>query len=108
MAQKFHLRPEEKLTILQKADGFRKWYSLDDGRICVLCDRFITGRQIRVTRDKRGGYHLHCPTETCRSTPHEWMYAGNALLSDHNDFGLWEKIKKPLQRVAGFRASSDK
>ena len=106
---KFHLRPEEKLSILQKEDAFRKWYSLDDGRICVLCDRFITGRQIRITRDQRGQHRLHCPTETCRSTPRDWMYAGNALLSDDHEPGLWDKLRKPLQKMRrGFHASSDK
>jgi hypothetical protein len=109
MREKLHLmRADEKLTVLQKCDGFRKWYSMDDARICVLCDRFITGRQIRITRDRRGGHALHCPTSGCRSTPREWMYAGNSLLARGGDLGLWEKIKKPLRTVLRYHGSSDK
>src|SRR6476646_9203009 len=53
--------PEEKLAILQAADLRRKWHSLDDQRVCVLCDRTITGRQIEVRRDPGGTFSLHCP-----------------------------------------------
>src|SRR5688572_7499585 len=48
-----HLLPEEKLALLQTADPRRKWSSLDDQRICVLCDRTITGRQIEVSSTGR-------------------------------------------------------
>jgi hypothetical protein len=51
---KKHLHSEDRLAILQAADTHRKWYSLDDQRVCVLCDRLITGRQIDITLDKRG------------------------------------------------------
>src|SRR5205814_2764681 len=43
-----HLLPKEKLAILQASDSRRKWHSLDDQRVCVLCDRTITGRQIEI------------------------------------------------------------
>lgn len=76
-----HVHAEEKLAILQEADRFRKWKSLDDKRVCLLCDRTFTGRQLNVTRDRRGRYQLHCPTEECRSTAHEWVHPGNPLLS---------------------------
>ncbi len=71
-----HVRLDEKLTALQEADSFRKWYSLDDRRVCVLCDRVITGRMIDVWQDHRGGYHLHCPTPGCPATPRDWFYHG--------------------------------
>jgi hypothetical protein len=72
------LLPEEKLALLQATDLRRKWHSLDDQRVCVLCDRTITGRQIEVTREPGGGLTLHCPTEGCPSVPSDWFYQGNA------------------------------
>jgi hypothetical protein len=73
-----HLLPEAKLAILQAGDPRRKWYSLDDARICVLCDRAITGRQIEIVSDSAGGYSLRCPTPGCPSLPSDWFYRGNA------------------------------
>jgi hypothetical protein len=73
-----HLLPDEKLAILQMADPRRKWHSLDDRRVCVLCDRAITGRQIEVIRDAAGAYSLRCPTQGCPSLPSDWFYHGNA------------------------------
>jgi hypothetical protein len=71
-----HVQLDEKLNALRNADSFRKWYSLDDRRVCVLCDRLITGRMIDVWQDNRGGYHLHCPTPGCLATPRDWFYHG--------------------------------
>ena len=76
-----NLLPEQKLAILQAIDARRKWHSLDDQRVCVLCDRAITGRQIRFIRDGAGGYTAHCPTEGCASVPGDWFYHGNANAS---------------------------
>lgn len=73
-----HLPPEEKLAILQTADSRRKWYSLDDQRICVLCERTITGRQIEVIREANGAWSLRCPTDGCSSLPGDWFYHGSA------------------------------
>ena len=72
------LLPEEKLEIIRAADTRRKWHSLDDHRICVLCDRTITGRQIEVARGPGGTYSVHCPTPGCVSLPTDWFYQGNA------------------------------
>ncbi|MEN3368601.1 MAG: hypothetical protein V7609_744 [Verrucomicrobiota bacterium] len=79
-----YLLPEEKLAILQAADPRRKWHSLDDQRVCVLCDRAITGRQIEITRDSRGAYSLRCPTPGCASVPSDWFYHGNAYANPKN------------------------
>ncbi|HEX4666157.1 MAG TPA: hypothetical protein VH207_06115 [Chthoniobacterales bacterium] len=73
---KRHFNPDEKLAVLQEADTFRKWYSLDDLRACVLCDRVISGRMISVRRSRDGSYHLHCPTPGCRAKPRDWFYHG--------------------------------
>jgi hypothetical protein len=72
-----HLLPEEKLAILQAADPRRKWYSLDDQRVCVLCGRAITGRQIEIRRDSVGRCSLKCPTPGCTALPNDWFYRGN-------------------------------
>lgn|GEM_PF-1580126 len=91
-----HLLPEEKLAILQAADTRRKWYSLDDHRVCVLCDRAITGRQIEIGRDGNGGYILHCPTVGCPSLPPDWFYHGSScstIKGPHRrdaEISLWE------------------
>ena len=73
-----HVPLDQKLAILQEADSFRKWGSLDDRRVCVLCDRVITGRMIDVWQDERGTYHLHCPSPGCPATPRDWFYHGPA------------------------------
>jgi len=72
----FPLPPQEKLALLQAADPRRKWHSVDDQRVCVLCDRTITGRQIEVTCDEAGVCSVHCPTEGCPSVPSDWFYYG--------------------------------
>jgi len=72
------LLPEEKLAILQAADSRRRWHSLDDRRVCVLCDRTITGRQVEVRVESSGTVSVHCPTEGCQSVPSDWFYQGNA------------------------------
>jgi hypothetical protein len=77
----YHFSPEEKLALLQAADPRRKWYSLDDERVCVLCDRAITGRQVQVVRGDENRYALRCPTEGCLSLPSDWFYRGSACLT---------------------------
>ena len=79
-----HLIPEEKLAILQAGDPRRKWYSLDDQRVCVLCGRAITGRQVEIKLDSAGAYSLHCPTSGCPSMPNDWFYRGSASLGARN------------------------
>jgi hypothetical protein len=73
-----HLSSRHRLAILQAADNYRKWYSLEDQRVCVLCDKAITGRQIEIRRDQRGRFMLHCPTPGCPSTAQDWFYHGSA------------------------------
>jgi hypothetical protein len=79
-----HLLPEDKLAILQATDPRRKWHSLDDQRVCVLCGRTITGRQVSVTREAGGTYSVHCPTENCPSVPNDWFYQGNASSNERS------------------------
>ncbi|MDQ3547009.1 MAG: hypothetical protein M3429_10935, partial [Verrucomicrobiota bacterium] len=71
-----HIPLDEKLTALQQADPSRRWSSLDDNRICTICEKVITGRMIDVWQDARGAYHLHCPTSGCEGTPQDWFPHG--------------------------------
>ncbi|MEO8440531.1 MAG: hypothetical protein ABI540_09965 [Spartobacteria bacterium] len=71
-----HVALDEKLSVLQESDPVRQWHSLDDKRVCVLCDRVISGRMIDVWQDDRGGFHLHCPTAGCPALPRDWLYHG--------------------------------
>ena len=73
-------KSEDKLDLLREGDAFRKWSSLDDKRVCVVCDKRISGRQVQVSV-VRGKPHLSCPTEGCNGGPHEWVYPGNPLTS---------------------------
>jgi hypothetical protein len=75
------LLPEEKLALLRATDSRRKWVSLDDQRVCVLCDRVITGRQIEVRAALNGTYSVHCPTPDCPSLPSDWFYQGTGFSS---------------------------
>ena len=91
-----NLLPEQKLAVLQALDTRRKWHSLDDRRVCVLCDLAITGRQIRFTRDGAGSFAAHCPTEGCASVPSDWFYHGSASAGAKapahrtSEVSLWE------------------
>ena len=82
-----HLPPEEKLALLQLADSRRKWYSLDDQRVCVLCDRTITGRQIEIVRDEAGACSFRCPTAGCPALPSDWFYHGSAFSGRRDSSG---------------------
>jgi hypothetical protein len=77
-----HLASDQKLAALRAGDPFRKWNSLDDRRVCVLCDRTITGRQIEVSMNGTSQPHLTCPTPDCNAGPHEWVHPGNPLTSE--------------------------
>ena len=59
--------PAERLDILRSADKLRTWSSLEDERLCILCERILNGWQIEILRDQRGRYLLKCPTPDCAS-----------------------------------------
>jgi hypothetical protein len=93
---KRHIRLDEKLAVLQEADTLRRWHSLDDRRVCVLCDRAINGRMIDIWRDNRGLYHLHCPTPGCSASLRDWFYHGTTWAP------AARKMSSPDARTAGF------
>lgn len=75
-AKNRHIPLDEKLVALQQADPSRHWSSLDDNRVCALCEKVITGRMIDVWQDGKGAYHLHCPTSGCAGAPQDWFPHG--------------------------------
>jgi hypothetical protein len=76
MSMNKRLGLQDKLVALQESDSYRKWYSLDDRRVCVLCEKLISGRMIDVWQDKIGTFLVHCPTPGCPGTPRDWFYCG--------------------------------
>ena len=71
-------KPDERLSILRACDHFREWQSLDDRRICVVCDRSFNGHEVQIVMIGND-YKLHCPTAACESGVHQWVYPGNPL-----------------------------
>jgi len=66
------LNSQERLEILRTVDKHRRWYSLDDKRVCAVSDKVISGRQIGI-RGGPGRYTLHCPTPDCPSNFSHWF-----------------------------------
>ena len=96
-----HPKPEDRLSILRSEDQFRRWNSLDDKRVCILCERKFNGRQVEVRRFTNGKHALHCPTEGCDSGPHQWVYPGTPLISDIVDPDWWSALEKEPRRSSG-------
>jgi hypothetical protein len=89
----------DKLTILQRHDHFRHWTSLDETRVCVLCDKSFAGREVLVSQE-RGGYELHCPTSGCHSRVHQWVYPSKPLLSEEAYADWWKALSDPVPNSA--------
>ena len=84
------LTPEDKLAALRAGDAYRKWTSLDDRRFCLLCERTFTGRQVEIMRKRNARVSLRCPSENCPSSPREWVFPGNPLISE-NCWQDWQR-----------------
>ncbi len=59
------------MQILRLTDTERRWYTVDDKRLCLICERIISGREIRV----EGGpetFTLGCPTAGCPGNFSHW------------------------------------
>jgi hypothetical protein len=100
------LTPEDRLSILRAEDQFRRWNSLDDERLCILCEKKFNGHQVEIRRFANGKHELHCPTEACDSGPHQWVYPGTPLISDIVNPDWWRDLgKEPpgLSGQAGFQ-----
>jgi hypothetical protein len=104
-----HFPPEERLAILKAADSARKWYSLDDKRVCVICDRVFTGRQIDIQSDRKGRYFLACPTPACPSNISHWFLCEvspaqyrEASNGEQREFSVLSRIKNQSEKMAVF------
>jgi hypothetical protein len=67
----------ERFDLLRDTDTRRRWKSLDDERVCLVCERKFAGRQIEFRRMRSGQVELHCPTEGCDATAREWVYTND-------------------------------
>jgi hypothetical protein len=94
-----HFEPEDRLSILRAGDQFRTWKSLDDQRVCILCERKFSGHNVEIMRCGDGSYELHCPTEECNSGPHQWVYSGTPLISDIIEPDWWRAAGKDRRRT---------
>src|SRR5438132_13904360 len=94
-----HVTLDDRLSILRAGDRFRKWKSLDDQRVCSLCERKFKGRQIEIQRLPGGRYKVHCPTLGCISAPHQWLYP-RALVGSMITEPDWWRTGKQAARCA--------
>jgi len=69
-----YVKLDDRLSILRAGDRLRKWNSLDDHRVCGVCERKFKGRQVEIRRFPGGRYKLCCPTLGCPSGAQEWFY----------------------------------
>ena len=96
------LSDEEKVEVLRRLDQFRKWYSLEEKRYCLVCGKLISGRQIQVAGGTRGNgpLRLSCPTERCDSIPMDWMLPTNEILTKVEKMAAEERKAGELRPVA--------
>jgi hypothetical protein len=85
------IQTTDKLAILQANDHFRDWRTLDDERLCILCDRKFTGHEVLITT-AGNEVQLVCPTANCRSGVHQWVYPGNPLVSEATYQDWWHAL----------------
>jgi hypothetical protein len=92
-----HVKLDDRLSILRERDRFRKWESLDDQRVCNVCERKFKGRQIEIRRFPGGRCKLYCPTLGCPSGPHQWVYPQTPVVSEMAKH-VWPAGKQPAHR----------
>src|SRR5947199_10188445 len=83
---------KDKLEVLQSLDHFRiwrYWKSLDDQRVCFLCEKKFNGHEVQITRSENGTYQLHFPNKGCNSGPHQWVYPDAPEIPDGGEPGCW-------------------
>jgi hypothetical protein len=95
-----HLKLDDRLLVLRAEDQFRKWRSLDDERLCIICKRKFNGRQVEIRRLRNCKYELHCPTEGCNSRPHLWISSATPLVSHAVGSNWWRAVSKKHERHA--------
>jgi hypothetical protein len=95
-----HVTLDDRLSILRAGDRFRRWNSLDDQRICGVCERKFKGRQVEIRHFTGGRYTLHCPTLGCTSAPDQWLYPRAAVVSEMGEPDWWRAGKQAARRAA--------
>jgi hypothetical protein len=93
-----HVKLDDRLSILRTGDRFRKWNSLDDQRVCSVCERKFKGRQVEIRRFAGGRYKMYCPTLGCPSPPNQWFYPQTLVVSEIGEPGCWRAGKQPAHR----------
>ncbi|MEI6351428.1 MAG: hypothetical protein WCP06_10000 [Verrucomicrobiota bacterium] len=71
-----------KLELLRSADSRHAWKSLSDELHCILCERTISGQNVKIVYDRCGVPELRCSTHGCKGTPSEWVHPENPLISE--------------------------
>src|SRR5205809_851095 len=95
---------KDKLEILQSLDHFRTWRywkSLDDQRVCVLCENKVKGHEVQVLRSDNRTYPLQCPTKDCKSGPHHRVYPDAPQIADPTEPGWWGYSPKTGPQIGG-------
>ncbi len=85
------MKSTDKLTVLRANDHFRDWHTLDDERVCALCDRKFTGHDVVVSNGSEE-VQLRCPTPNCQSKVHQWLYPTNPLTSEKSEQDWWQAL----------------
>jgi hypothetical protein len=95
-----HLKLDDRLSVLRTEDRFRSWKSLDDERLCVVCKRKFSGRQVEIRRLGNRKYELRCPTQGCNSVPHLWIYPATPLVAYVLELD-WYRVAGQEHRTSG-------
>jgi len=95
-----HVKLDDRVSILRAGDRFRKWNSLDDQRVCSVCERKFKGRQVEIRRFPGGRYKLYCPTLGCPSGPHQWFYPRAPVVSKIAEPNCWRAGKQAARQQA--------
>ena len=81
----------DKLSILRANDHFRNWHTLDDERVCALCNREFTGDEVVISM-MGDEVELRCPTPDCQSRVHQWVHPTTPHFSEKNQQDWWHAI----------------
>jgi hypothetical protein len=95
-----HLKHDDRLSVLRAEDRFRSWRSVDDERLCVVCKRKFSGRQVEIRRLGNCKYELRCPTDGCNSVPHLWVYPETPLVAYVLELD-WDRVARQEHRTSG-------
>jgi hypothetical protein len=74
----------ERLDLLRELDTTHCWESLDDERVCLLCERQFAGRHVDFVQNGSSRPHIHCPTEDCKGSPREWVHLHDPRIAARN------------------------